>query len=201
MKLTSFSHLFFLVNLFVTTAYASQLRKLQYNAIEDTRHKGNKIICSSLPSIVKNTAPSGAKMRLYGTCRSTNVAPISAENGFFMSGLCELFNNTARTSNIGQFRYTLDSIFDSSNLIQTFSVMRLFDQIVITSSASSFPYPTPGGLAPYLYPPVTFAVLNVMVDVGFAGNSANNCGLDKYKKFVYTDDSNGAETLVNFTFF
>jgi hypothetical protein len=153
-------------------------------------------ICSSLPTVNKSTAPSGAKLQLYGSCDTIDVAGITVTGGYLMSGLCQIYNTTAQDTSIGTMRFTLDSVFDSNNLIQTFSMMRLFDQIVLTSSASSYPYDN----GPYLDTVVTFGIFNVVVDVGLAENSSKDCGLSKYKKFVLSNP-NGDGTGLTFTFF
>jgi hypothetical protein len=150
-------------------------------------------ICSSLPTVNKSIAPSGAKLQLYGSCDTIDVAGITVTGGYLMSGLCQIYNTTALTTSIGTMRYTLDSVFDSTNLIQTFSMMRLFDQIVLTSN-----YPYNNG--PYLDTIVTFGILNVVVDVGLADNSSKDCGFSKYKKFVLSNP-NGDGTGLTFTFF
>jgi small basic protein len=174
---------------------ASDRRNLQNVTAED-RGGQSKNICSSLPSINKSTAPSGAKLQLYGSCETIDAAFNGVTFGYLMSGLCQVFNTTAHDTSIGTMRYTLDSVFDSTNLIQTFSMMRLFDQIVLTSSASSYPLDN----GPYLDTVVTFGIFNVVVDVGLAENSSKDCGFSKYKKFVLSNP-NGDGTGLTFTFF
>ena len=159
---------------------------------------GGSSICNSLPYIDSKTAPKGAKLQLYGVCDDEVVVQdLSATTGWVfhvwtLSYLQQYY--TSLLSSIGTLRFTLDASFDSNYLIQTISVMRLFDQIVLTSSASS--YPNSNG--PYLQSPTTFGISNVVVDEGLAYTGLTDCGFSKFKKIVYTT-ANDVNAI--FTFF
>jgi len=156
--------------------------------------------CYSLPSINKNTAPSGAKLILSAYCEEVTSVQIAA--GAIVSGYCNIFNTTARTHQIGNMRYTLDAAFGTDSLLMVHSTIRLFPvntyQVVI-SGVGSFASPDVGGIPiASIGDPSTFGITKVFVDQGLAGQNMHDCSLSKYSKFVVTGSPAGYVRSITF---